>query len=225
MSPKPRIVLIHATRVAIDPIESAMAELWPEAEAVNLLDESLALDRTKSTAVTPELTERIATLGRHAEVIGAEGILYTCSAFGLAVETVAKQAHVPVFKPNEAMFAGAFEHGGRVALIHTFRPAAASMIEEFEAEAKARGVSARINSFFCDGALTQLQQGKADQHDALIAQTVAGITDFDVIMLAQFSMARAGLACREKTAIPVLTSPEAAVLTLKQVVGRGRRTC
>ncbi|MDB5622999.1 MAG: hypothetical protein JWR39_1562, partial [Devosia sp.] len=30
----PRIVLFHATPVAMDPVKAAMAQLWPEAEAV-----------------------------------------------------------------------------------------------------------------------------------------------------------------------------------------------
>ena len=42
-----RIVLIHAVPMAFDPIKCAFDEFWPEAEIVNLFDDSLSTDRAK----------------------------------------------------------------------------------------------------------------------------------------------------------------------------------
>ena len=39
----PRIVLLHATPVAMEPIQRAFVEKWPEAETVNLLDDALTI--------------------------------------------------------------------------------------------------------------------------------------------------------------------------------------
>ena len=39
-----RIGVIHATRVAVSPIEAAFESHWPEAEVVQLIDESLSRD-------------------------------------------------------------------------------------------------------------------------------------------------------------------------------------
>ncbi len=44
---KPRIVLLHATPVAMAPVHAAFAQDWPEAETVNLLDDGLTIDRAK----------------------------------------------------------------------------------------------------------------------------------------------------------------------------------
>jgi hypothetical protein len=35
----PRIGLVHAVAVAIQPIQDAFAEIWPEARSCNLLDD------------------------------------------------------------------------------------------------------------------------------------------------------------------------------------------
>ena len=50
--PKPRIALIHATPVAIQPVNDAFKCLWPAAEVYNLLDDSLAPDLEKVSDVS-----------------------------------------------------------------------------------------------------------------------------------------------------------------------------
>ena len=104
---RPRIALIHATPVAIDPIKQALAAAWPDAEPVNILDDSLSPDRASMGELSDEMIERIVALARYARKIGANGVLFTCSAFGPAIEQAASVLDVPVLKPNEAMFEAA----------------------------------------------------------------------------------------------------------------------
>jgi len=62
-----RIALIHATRVAIDPVETAAQKLWPEAELVSILEEALSMDSAAGTVPADELHDRIVDLARYAE--------------------------------------------------------------------------------------------------------------------------------------------------------------
>ncbi|MFY0661524.1 MAG: hypothetical protein JXR15_13610 [Shimia sp.] len=216
MTRKPRLALIHATRVAIDPIESAAQKLWPEAETVTILEEGLSADRQNDAELSLDLWDRIIGLARYAEDIRADAILFTCSAFGRAIEDAADGAKVPVLKPNQAMFTEALAIGTRVAMIYTFPPAAEGMEEEFRETAKASGSDAQVRSYFCEGALAAKHTGDDAKHDALIAATAASIADADVILLAQFSMADAAGLAREKTNIPILSSPDSAILAIKE---------
>src|SRR3978361_610120 len=111
MQRSPRIVLIHATPVAIEPIHQAFSEAWCEAELVNLLDDGLTTERAKTHDLSQSLIERFVDLVHYASRAGADGILATCSAFGPAIERAASELPVPVLKPNEAMFQAAFEYG------------------------------------------------------------------------------------------------------------------
>jgi len=219
-----RIALIHATRLAIDPIEEAASRLWPDAETISILEEGLAVDRARSDALTPALADRIVQLARYAEGTGADGILYTCSAFGTAIETAASTSPLPVMKPNEAMFDAAFSYGDRVSMIYTFEPAAGGLAEEFREEAERRGSEAVLTTVFCKGALDAKRAGDQETHDRLIAETAAAIDDADVIMLAQFSMASAASLARDLSAKPILTSPEAAILAIKHRVEEAERS-
>ena len=218
MTAHPRIALIHATRVAIEPIEIALKSLWPEALGVSQLEEGLALDVELAGHLTPKLTERIELLTFYAINCGAQAVLFTCSAFGDAIEAAASKVPVPVLKPNEAMFDEAFACGPRVSMIYTFEPAREGMEKEFRIAAEQRSSSAKMMSVFCEGALDALKSGDTERHDRLIADAAAAIRDADVILLAQFSMARAAPTARKRTTIPVLTSPETAVLKLKACV-------
>lgn len=213
-----RLSLIHATRLAIGPVEAAFAEAWPGAELISLLDEGLSIDRAKQAELAPELAARIVALARYAEGNGPAGILYTCSAFGAAIEEAARTSPLPVLKPNEAMFDEAFSHGARAAMIYTFPAAAEGMVEEFREEAARRGSGASLTTHFAEGAREALAAGDAETHNRLIAETVARTPEADVYLLAHFSMAPAAPACRAVTERPVLTAPEAAVRRMKALV-------
>ena len=147
MVARPRIALIHATPVAIEPIRQAMATGRPEAEAVNLLDDSLSPDRAAVDDISDALTDRMVALARYARQTGAEGILFTCSAYGTAIEKVAGLVDVPVLKPNEAMFEAALSQARNIAMIATFAPSQASMEAEFAEEAKRLASDARLTTF------------------------------------------------------------------------------
>jgi Asp/Glu/hydantoin racemase len=211
-----RIALIHATPAAVDPIKAAFAEVWAEPDLVNLLDDSLSRDRATSAALTDSMYRRFDALGSYAVSLGADAILFTCSAFGPAIERVAGAVDIPVLKPNEAMFAEAIAIGGRIGMLATFEPSIASMREEFEADADRARSNARLECVFVPGAMSALLAGKREQHDTMIADAAAGLSSCTAIMLAQFSMASAAPTLRQRiSAIPVLTSPASAVAALR----------
>jgi Asp/Glu/hydantoin racemase len=211
----PRIHLIHALRESQAPIWDAFAAHWPEARAFNLLDDSLSVDRAAAGALTPEITDRFLTLGRYAHRAGADAILFTCSAFGPAIAAVKRDLPIPVMTPNEAAFAGALTKGRRLALLVTFAPSLAALREELESAAQAAGISLDLDAALVPDALSALQRGDAARHDTLIQEAIAEHVTRDAIILGQFSMARAARTAPPTP--PVLTTPDAAVLKLRNL--------
>ena len=194
MSKKPRVVLLHGTPVAVEPIQRAFATRWPEAEIVNLLDDSLSVDRAKDHDLTPRMFERFVELGGYAHRLGAEAILVTCSAFGPAIERMARELPVPVLKPNEAMFREAIGRGRRIGMLATFAPSVLTMTEEFEQFVGEAGAKATLETIVVEGAMDALRKGDADRHNALIAARAPELAHCDAIMLAHFSTSRAAAA-------------------------------
>src|SRR5207244_3486541 len=147
-----RIALIHAVTVAIEPVQQAFRQLWPEADCANILDDSLSVDRERDGVLTPTMKRRIAVLADYAAATGAAGVLFTCSAFGEAIEAAAAHSPIPVLKPNEAMFEMALSMGRRIGMLATFMPSVASMEDEFREKAEASGVAATIETYCVPGA-------------------------------------------------------------------------
>lgn len=213
-----RIVLIHATRVAIDPIEAAFRALWPGVETVSILEEGLSADLALGRAARAVLDDRIVSLADYAMGLDPDGILYTCSSFGTGIEAAAERLPIPVLKPNEAMFDAAIQAGGRLVMLYSFPPAKEGMEHEFTEAATRAGAKTVLQSIFVPDALEALKSGDAARHDLLVAKAAADIRDADAIMLAHFSMSRAAYTARARTALPVLTSPETAIRKMQQLL-------
>lgn len=231
-----RIALIHATALAMQPINEAFARHWPQARRMHLLDDSLSIDHAAAGGqLNAAMLQRFDDLAQYAKRTGCSGILFTCSAFGAAIEAAGASVGLPTLKPNEAMLAEALAlcsvqakvartasqtNAGngppRIGLIATFEASIPSMAAELHALAAARGQAIALHSVFVPEAMQDLAEGRADAHHEKIAQAALALQGCSVVMLAQFSMAAAQPAVQALLSCPVLSSPDCAVLALRQ---------
>ena len=225
-SPGPRIALIHATPLAVEPVQSAFRRHWPAAVRMNLLDDTLSADRAAAGRLTQQMVDRFLALTRYAIGTGCEGILFTCSAFGPAIDAAARLAGRPTLKPNEAMFEQALALTPRTGtlkagLLATFEASLPSMEHELQAMATARGALVDLRKVFVPDAMRDLAQGRLGEHHRRIAEAAQALQDCDVVMLAQFSMAAARDEVQRGLPCPVLASPDCAVLALHERILHG----
>jgi Asp/Glu/hydantoin racemase len=214
----PRIVLLHATPVAMQPIQAAFSTLWPEAETVNLLDDGLSIDRAREDDLSESLINRFVDFGQYGRRMGAAGILITCSAFGPAIDKLAATVPVPVLKPNEAMFQAAIAQGSRIGMLATFAPSVSTMTEEFEEYITRAGKKATLTTIVVDDAIRLLKGGDVESHNRLVAARAPEFAGYDAVMLAHFSTSRAAADVRAVLDVPVLTAPDAAVQRMRSLV-------
>jgi hypothetical protein len=213
-----RIALIHAMKHSIAPTEDAFRRLWPDVRLMNLLDDSLSVDRAREGSLSPAMTQRFLALARYAVGAGAEGILFTCSAFGPCIEACRYElAPLAVSKPNEAMIEEAVVLAGptgRIGLLASFAPTLATMPVEFTAVAS--GVT--VVPCLAEGALAALDRGDVAGHDDAAVRVASSLADCDVIAIGQFSLARAAERIAAATGKIVLTTPDSAVRKLQRLL-------
>ena len=221
-----RVALIHATALAVTPIQQAFARHWPQANCMNVLDDSLSRDRAQDGELTSAMVQRFIDLAQYVQRAGCQGILFTCSAFGPAIEAAGRATGLPTLKPNEAMFEEALQVAQKakphsedplnIGLVATFAASIDSMREEFTAMTAHLNRVVNLHGVHVPLAMEALAKGQAQEHDQRIAVGIENMPTCDVIMLAQFSMAAAQTLAQTKVSAPVLTSPDCAVIALQQ---------
>jgi aspartate/glutamate racemase len=184
---------------------------------MNILDDSLSSDlATAGGKLDERMTARFIALADYAVQSGAQGILFTCSAFGPCIEAAARRhPALPVLKPNEAMIedAVAAAAGAPIGLVATFAPTLQQMPAEFPA-----GLT--VKTALAAGALESLGRGDKAHHDKLAADAAQQLAHQGcrVIALAQFSLARAAPTVAALTGLPVLTTVDSGLKRLRERV-------
>jgi hypothetical protein len=166
--------------------------------------------------MTPRMIERFSRLGQYCVDAGADGILFTCSAFGEAINHLKTQQSIPILTSNQAMFEELLERGGTIAMLTTFGPSLQTLRDELSQMMQEKGVEVQVDSFMVDGALDALLARDQAQHDLLIAEQINRLSQYSTIVLGQFSMAAAANHPIIRTQARVMTTPDSAVRKLKQ---------
>lgn len=209
------LVLLHTSAVHVPVFDALRDRDHPGAVLRHLVVPEL-LDRARAEG--PESVAP-AVLGLLAEAGAARAtVLVTCSTIGAVAESLAPALGVPVLRLDRPMAAATVRTGPRIvvlaALESTLAPTEALLVEE----AAARSVS--IRTHVVAGAWDRFEAGDTAGYLGLVAAAADAVTDADVIVLAQASMADAADLTMTRT--PVLSSPApglAAALRAAEKIG------
>jgi len=223
----PRIAMIHALEESVEPARTAFRQLWPEAYCFDVLDTSLAVDRAEAGRLDEAMFGRFRGLADYALSSrgrggATAGILFTCSAFGPAIDAVKAALPIPVLRPNESAFAAALDRGSNFLLVVSFEPSRDALEAELKAMAAERRQQVTITPVVVEGALQALKAGDGQRHDALVAEAVGKHTGPDAVILGQFSLARARAEIEKRSSIPVITTPHSAVEAMRRLVSASK---
>lgn len=218
-----RIALISATPLAIGPAAAAISAAFPNGTVWNLLDDRLLADAQLEGGITETLAARMDQLIDFALAGGADGVLLTCSQYGARADVRDADADgVAVLSADGPLFAETVAHRpSRVLLVASLESAATDSSERLSAAFAASGVATAIRPLVVPAAAKPLAEAQLTE---ALAEAVAGVdADYDVIVLAQFSLAPAAGALAARFGVPVLDGPRAAALRLAaDIDGRTR---
>ncbi|MCL7378096.1 aspartate/glutamate racemase family protein [Streptomyces sp. NPDC057539] len=194
------LALLHTSPVHVPVFDALRDADHPGLVLRHLVDESL-LSRARAEgpdAVAADVESALA--GAVAE--GATAALCTCSTIGEVAERAAPALGVPVLRVDRPM-AVAAAAADRVVVVAALDSTLGATVALIRQEAGERRIEVR--TVLVEGAWERFEAGDRDGYLNAVAAAVDSVTEADVIVLAQASMADA--AERATSDIPVFSSP------------------
>jgi Asp/Glu/hydantoin racemase len=215
-----KVAVIHTSFVSVDDLKSLFAEIIPEVEMVNIVDDSLLREVLAAGSLTTGVVRRICSHAIEAESMGSDLILNQCSSVGEAVDIARKMVNIPFIKIDEPMAEEAAQIGGNVAIIATVPTTLGPSSRLIRQKAAEIGKDVNVKECLAEGAFDVLiKEGNKEKHNQIVLEKIySEAKDADVIVLAQGSMICL-LPHLSEIEKPVLTSPRSGVIRVRKLLG------
>jgi Asp/Glu/hydantoin racemase len=212
-----RTVMIHATAGSVPPVRLAFQGEFPEAELINVLDESLFIDFDQH--ITPRLRRRMSQLICYCAENGADAIGLACSVYAPMVESARELVEIPLLSSYDAVMDEAVSYGSRIGIIAS-QPATLRDSEHYlRRAAQQRGVDLQPRLCLAKDLPPVLRQQGEEAFQRRLAEEVNRLApEVDAVLPVQFYMASALDYLRQVTDVPVLSAPHSSALRLKELL-------
>ena len=209
---KSKLALVSTGIGVVEPITAIVRELSPDTETFNIVDDCIVKSIAANQNVVPSwVFRRMAAYFTLAEEAGADATLLTCSSISEAVDVSTPLVKIPIFKIDEPMADKAVSVARRIGVAATLKTTLEPTKRLLQARARLAGKTISLSETLCPGAFETLQQGDAATHDEMVRNAVTDLlTQCDIVVLAQASMARA-VQSLGQSQDRVLTSPRLGV--------------
>lgn len=186
-----KLAIVHTAPVTVESLKVLAAEMIPDYEIVNFLDDSILPQLRANGGNVADVQDRLIQYYKFAEEVGADIILNACSSVGEVVSAGQPHVSIPIVRIDEAMAEEAVRRGTRIGVAATLETTLRPTLALIRSKADAAGGDYEIESLLVSEAFDRLTQGDKDGHDAVLREALQQfVQQVDVVVLAQASMAR-----------------------------------
>ena len=215
-----RVALIHTGFALVDVLAELFKEIIPEAELINIVDDSLLREVLKEGGLVQPVLKRMLHYYKAAELYNVDCIFNVCSSVGEAADKARRQIETPVVKIDEQMAQEAVKRAVNIGVAATLKTTLDPTCRLIEKKAKETGKGIKIEKTLCPGAFEELMNGNSEKHDGIVLKGIKELAGkVDVVVLAQGSMARLVKSLDYDLASRVLSSPRSGIMEVKRVLG------
>jgi len=221
-----RIYFVHSVSNLYGLFNELCSKHLPEAHITHLSDESLIQRALQAGGLTPGIIKRVCEHVTASEENGADVVQVTCSSLSPAVEIAQQLVSIPVLTVDEPVARALVDKYERIGVIATASSTLEPSVQMVNRMALLMKKKVKVTPVFCEGAYDAFFRGDLKRHDDIVLGKLRELmAKVDAVLLAQVSMARiAKLLGNDEKRIPVETSPEHAVIRLKEVLDTKVRT-
>jgi hypothetical protein len=202
------LAFLHTSDVHVQTFAQLATEVDPAVRVRHVVVPEL-LAQARSAGLTPALVARVHRAMTRAASSGARTVVCTCSSIGGAAESAGGTFRA--MRIDRAMADQAVKRGRRILVVAALQSTLRPTRELLEDSARRAGTRIEPEELLAPGAWALFERGDANGYAAAVAAAIrAGAASFDVVVLAQASMAAAAEQCAD-LGVPILSSPRLGV--------------
>ena len=217
-----RIAIIHTVKPVLNSFDKRLRKAIPNEELIihNVLDDFLATDPSPDGVgyFTINNKKRLLNDIQSAELTGADLIVVTCSTLTPVVTEIRPFIKTPIVAIDDAMADAAVAKGSKIKVLATAKSTIAPAIARLQQAAKDAEKEISIDSEYNEPAYTAMKEMDLKTHDEIVMKQAEFVRGYDVIVLAQASMAHLEADIEKITKILTFSSPERCVQRIKEML-------
>lgn len=215
---KTKVALISSTKAVFGPMEDAFAEIFPEAQLMHILDETLLEDFRREGGLSLHSRAKALQMALTAQKAGIDGILFTCSTLSPAVDDLRPFISVPMVKIDEPVISYLVQNFKNIGLLATAETVLKSVENQFKEISARLGRQIFWHSFVKSDTWPILAKSPEEFYRIMGEYASALAPKHEALLLTQVSIAPARNFAREEAKAKIFASPSFAVRTLKEIL-------
>ncbi len=202
-----RIALIHTVKPILNSFAKTLIEKCEEEIIINeIYDDFLASEPNLIGYFSKNNKKRLYNNIENCCLSGASLIIVTCSTLTPIVKELRPFFSIPIIAIDDEMGRLAVSKGTKIRVLATAESTIAPTVQKLKDEAKKINKSISIESSFDLEAYEAMKNGDLEFHDKRLIDSISKINNYDVIVLAQASMAHLANISKKYTDIEVIGS-------------------
>jgi len=216
--PRGHVAFLHTSPIHVETFGRLVKAADPDLRVEHIVAEPLLRDAQRVGVSDPPLVQRVHHAMTDAAARGATVVVCTCSTIGGIAERTPSRPGLRFARIDRAMADRAVRLGPRILVVTALRSTIEPTSQLIRESAAALRVDVQLQTLWVEGAWPHFERGdRAAYLDAVVAALRTAPRDYDVVVLAQASMADAADALQDLGA-EVLSSPRLGVQALLAVL-------
>ncbi len=214
------VALVSSTPAVFGPMEAAFREVFPEAQILHILDETLIEDFRREGGLSPHSRHKALQMALTAQEANVDGILVTCSTLSPSIDDFRPFLKIPIIKIDEPVIEEVVQKADTIGLLATAETVLKSVEPLVKKKALDFGRKVSLCRFVKGDVWPLLQKDMAAFYRAIAEAAAEAARECQAVILTQVSIAPGRDYVEEKLRDKIYASPIYAVQTLRKILSK-----
>jgi Asp/Glu/hydantoin racemase len=214
----PKVAMISSTRAVFGSMEAAFKAVFPEAETIHLLDETLLDLFRQDGGLSIRSRRKALQMALTAQDAGVNGILVTCSSLSPAVDEMRPFLTIPIVKIDEPMVEHVIQSAETIALIASAEAVLKSVDPLVQSKSRQLNRQVSLRRVILSDLWPLLQKDASSFYREVGKACTQAAKECQAVIITQVSMAPSREYVSAEVRNRIYAAPEYAVGAIRQIL-------